>query len=391
MTMVTGRPEHLRSALRLPRYVEVETSRCGQAAGSSPTGGDEPAAGGAGGAASDGAGGAGVVSGRIGGFGGVGGNEQGGVNVVDAIGGNGGIGGPGTVGGAGRPGWMADDGGGKGPLGGGGPSRRGTLDGRLSDGRSSDGRSSDGRSSEGTPEADQDLMAWPLFDKIVRELGDLGYAGWWAFHHCSEPLLNPRLIREVQHVRALVPQARPAIHTNGDLLTPGLLVDLLCLGTGYVRITRYPRADAPDVEPAHEPVRQWLLAGGLLDSLPWRFVELAHGWAAVFERDGLRVDVIRPRLPAGAAHGPAGNHLPLTTTRGGGTCRGATPTAASIDCTGRVAMCRSVFGDAPACGRHTIGNLRERSFADLWSSPTLSAHREDPEADDWAAAPAGSF
>jgi hypothetical protein len=138
-------------------------------------------------------------------------------------------------------------------------------------------------------------------------------------------------------------------------------------------------------------VRQWLLAGGLLDSLPWRFVELAHGWAAVFERDGLRVDVIRPRLPAGAAHGLAGNHLPLTTTRGGGTCRGATPTAASIDCTGRVAMCRSVFGDAPACGRHTIGNLRERSFADLWSSPTLSAHREDPEADDWAAAPTGSF
>ena len=378
--MVTGRPEHLRSALRLPRYVEVETSRGGQAAGSSPTGGDEPAAGGTGGAVPGGASAGGVAvgagddvaSGRThgtGGFGEDGGNEQGGVNAVDGFGGNGGFGGPGTVG---WPERVADDGGGKGPLGGGGPSRRGAPGGRLS------------------PEADQDLMAWPLFDKIVRELGDLGYAGWWAFHHCSEPLLNPRLIREVQHVRALVPQARPAIHTNGDLLTPGLLVDLLCLGTGYVRITRYPRADAPAAEPAHEPVRQWLLAGGLLDSLPWQFVELAHGWAAVFERDGLRVDVIRPRLPAGAAHGLAGTQLPLTTTRGGATCRGATPAAASIDCTGRVAMCRSVFGDAPACGRHTIGNLRERSFADLWSSPTLSAHREDPEADGWAAAPAGS-
>jgi hypothetical protein len=230
-------------------------------------------------------------------------------------------------------------------------------------------------------------MAWPLFDKIVRELGELGYSGWWAFHHCSEPLLNPRLIREVQHVRALVPEARPAIHTNGDLLTPGLLVDLLCLGAGYVRITRYPCH--PDAEPAYEPVRQWLLEGGLLDSVPWRFVELAHGWAAVFERDGLRVDVIRPRLPAGAADGPGGMNLPLSTTRAGsGGCR-VTPSSASIDCTGRVAMCRSVFGDTAACGRHTIGNLRERSFADLWSSPTMSAHQDDDPAfyDDRAQVP----
>src|SRR5215203_2404371 len=82
----------------------------------------------------------------------------------------------------------------------------------------------------GTDGRGQDLMAWPLFDKIVRELGELDYAGWLAFHHCSEPLLNPRLVREVEHVRSLVPRARPAIHTSGDLLTPSLLVDLLQLG-----------------------------------------------------------------------------------------------------------------------------------------------------------------
>jgi hypothetical protein len=267
---------------------------------------------------------------------------------------------------------VPDEGGGRGPLGGGGSSRRAR--------RSRSG----GRAGVGAG-AGQDLMAWPLFDKIVRELGDLGYSGWWAFHHCSEPLLNPRLIREVQHVRALVPQARPTIRTNGDLLTPGLLVDLLCLGAGYLRVTRYPTH--PDVDPSPEPVRQWLLEGGLLDSLPWRFVELSHGWAAVFEQDGLRVDVIRPRLPAGAAHAPGGTNLPLSTTRAGSPgsvgCR-VTPSSAAIDCTGRVAMCRSVFGDAPACGRHTIGNLRERSFADLWSSPTLSAHQnEDSSPQDW--------
>lgn len=231
----------------------------------------------------------------------------------------------------------------------------------------------------------EELMSWPLFDKIARELGELGYTGWWGFHHCSEPLLNPRLVRELQHVRTLVPDARPAIHTNGDLLTPGLLVDLLCLGAGYVRVTRYPRQG--DAGPAYEPVRQWLLAGGLLDSLPWRFTEGEHGWAAVFERDGLRVDVIRPRLPAGAGTGPGGQQLPLSSTRST-RCR-LSSGRASIDCRGRMAMCRNVFGDEPACGCHTIGDLREQSFADLWSSPTLSAYADvDPG---WGSGPVPSW
>jgi hypothetical protein len=249
------------------------------------------------------------------------------------------------------------------------------------------------------PGSRQELMAWPLFDKIVRELGELGYAGWWAFHHCSEPLLNPRLVREVEHVRALVPGARPAIHTSGDLLTPGLLVDLLQLGAGYVRITRYPRH--PRDEPAYEPVRQWLIAGGLLESLPWRFVEMRHGWAAVYERDGLRVDVIRPRLApgAGAARYPAPAEAPhtLVVAPGADGEAGAVaghahgpgaaqhpPDTAVIDCSGEVAACRNVFGDVPGCGRHTIGNLQERSFADLWSSPTLSAFHDRSAGAEWS-------
>jgi Iron-sulfur cluster-binding domain len=334
--------------LRLPRYVEVETSRFMSPGAPAPTGPDSSPTGGDGSGLGDGI------------------DDFHGIDDFDDLDDR-------TVPPTSER--VPDEGGGRDPLGGGGSSRR-------------DRRSRySGRA--GTV-ASQDLMAWPLFDKIVRELGDLGYSGWWAFHHCSEPLLNPRLIREVQHVRALVPQARPTIRTNGDLLTPGLLVDLLCLGAGYLRITRYPTSG--DVDPSPEPVRQWLLEGGLLDSLPWRFVELSHGWAAVFEQDGLRVDVIRPRLPAGAAHAPGGTNLPLSTTRAGSPgsagCR-LTPSSAAIDCTGRVAMCRSVFGDAPACGRHTIGNLRERSFADLWSSPTLSPHPDDSEEDstgDWPTA-----
>ncbi len=208
------------------------------------------------------------------------------------------------------------------------------------------------------------LAAWPLFGPIVHELGELGYSGWWAFHHCSDPPVTVRLIREVEQVRALVPR------------TPGLRVDLLCLGAGYLRVTRYPTQAGGEWSP--EPVHEWLVAGGLFGPLPWRFAELAHGCAAVYEREGLRVGVIRPRLPAGAAADPAAADLPLSSTPAGSPGHRVTPSSPSspaIDGPDRVAMCRTVFGSTPACGRHTIGNLHERSFADLWSSPTLSSPR----------------
>lgn len=212
-------------------------------------------------------------------------------------------------------------------------------------------------------------MEWPLFDRIARELGELGYAGWLAFHHCREPLLNPRLVREVEHVRQLVPAARPAIHTDGELLTPPLLVDLLRLGSGHVRVTRWPRDGDAGVD--HEPIRQWLLSGGLLDALPWRFQEESHGWVAVYERDNLRIDVVRPR----SSRSPRRWAPPrVSTCWRGRTSEACHPDGdvASIDCSGRVATCRGVFGDETSCGRHTIGNLREQTFADLWSSPTIA-------------------
>jgi hypothetical protein len=65
----------------------------------------------------------------------------------------------------------------------------------------------------------------------------------------------------------------------------------------------------------------------------------------------------------------------------------AGPAAVAIDCTGQVARCRTVFGDVSACGHHTIGNLRERTFADLWSSPTLTAHHDADAGDAWSSWP----
>ncbi len=102
----------------------------------------------------------------------------------------------------------------------------------------------------------QELMDWALFTGVLRELSGLGYAGWLAFHNYNEPLLNPRLGEELDTVRVMLPAARPAIFTNGDVLTADRLHELVERGVRYVRVTRYPhRADTP---PSADSVNRWI-------------------------------------------------------------------------------------------------------------------------------------
>jgi radical SAM protein with 4Fe4S-binding SPASM domain len=52
--------------------------------------------------------------------------------------------------------------------------------------------------------------------RIMREAAALGFAGKIAFHHMSEPFLDPRIIEMAWEARRL--GLRPYEHTNGDVL-----------------------------------------------------------------------------------------------------------------------------------------------------------------------------
>jgi hypothetical protein len=98
-------------------------------------------------------------------------------------------------------------------------------------------------------------------------------------HNFNEPLANPRLAEEIAHVRRTVPDAKPAVYTNGDLLKADRLAELLELGVAYVRVTRYPHRAS--VLPTFEALQRWLRQAGIAEAFPWEFNSVRQGLAAV--------------------------------------------------------------------------------------------------------------
>lgn len=240
---------------------------------------------------------------------------------------------------------------------------------------------------EHTVRREQELMEWPLFAGLLHELNDLGFAGWLAFHNYNEPLLNPRLGQELQAVRAVLPGARPAIFTNGDVLTASTLDDLTAAGVRYVRVTRYPRHPAaPATDGA---IRKWIDRAGLA-GLAWDDPQpVRQGRAAVWEQADCRVEVISPDI-AGAynARGGTVTALPLAAVRRTEPCL-MTATSASIDYRGRLKMCCCVYPE-PGVGhdQYVVGSLRDHTFASLWWSQHMDQYRNAHAAADWSLSPA---
>jgi hypothetical protein len=142
---------------------------------------------------------------------------------------------------------------------------------------------------------DQQLMPWPLLEKVAAELADARFAGFIALHNYNEPLANPRLHEELGLLRAVAPQARPAIYTNGDLLRREVLERLLAAGVKYVRVTRYPHRAS--VAPTADALFRWLTQAGLRDAFGWRVGPVRQGLAARWQDDaaGVTVEVIARR------------------------------------------------------------------------------------------------
>jgi radical SAM protein with 4Fe4S-binding SPASM domain len=230
-------------------------------------------------------------------------------------------------------------------------------------------------------------MPWPMFVKVIRELGAAGYSGFLALHNYNEPLLNPRLHEELALIGETVPHARPAIYTNGDLLIAGELDRLLAAGVRYVRVTRYPQraGTAPD----YGPLRRWLQNAGLLDSFQWQWLPVRQGLAARWHdaAAGTVVEVIRPSVDTYNDRG--GTALgPLVPAPRADPCR-MTATSLSIDYRGTVKMCCNVIPDsATAHERYAVGTVAVSSLAELWDHPLMRDWRARHAVADWTASPA---
>jgi hypothetical protein len=229
-------------------------------------------------------------------------------------------------------------------------------------------------------------MDWALFAGVLEELAGLGYAGWLAFHNYNEPLLNPRLGEELAAAHTLLPAARLAIFTNGDVLTADRLGELAERGVRYVRVTRYPhRADTPA---SAESIDRWISRAGLA-GLRWQHRPVRQGLAAVAVTAETRIEVISPDILGGYnSRGGTVTALPVLAAHRSEPCR-MTATTAVIDYRGQFKMCCCVYPE-PGSGheRYVLGNLRDSSFAALWWSAEMDRYRAGHAAADWSASPA---
>jgi len=229
-------------------------------------------------------------------------------------------------------------------------------------------------------------MDWGLFAGLLAELRSLGLAGWLAFHNYNEPLINPRLGEELAAVASVLPGARPAIFTNGDVLTASKLDGLVGAGVRYVRVTLYPRH--ADASPSDEQIRSFLDRADVA-GLPWEWRAVRQGRSAVCDQAGCRIEVISPDI-SGTYNSRAGSvtTLPLAVAGRTEPCL-MTATSASIDYRGRLKMCCCVYPE-PGAGHdgYVIGSLSDRTFADLWWSAQMQQYRAAHAVADWSLSPA---
>jgi hypothetical protein len=229
-------------------------------------------------------------------------------------------------------------------------------------------------------------MDWGLFADLLAELRGLGFAGWLAFHNYNEPLINPRLGEELAAVASVLPGARPAIFTKGDVLTASKLAGLVGAGVRYVRVTLYPRH--ADASPSDEQIRGFLDRADVA-GMPWEWRAVRQGRSAVCEEAGCRIEVISPDI-GGTYNARAGSvtTLPLAVAGRTEPCL-MTATSASIDHRGRLKMCCCVYPE-PGVGHdgYVIGSLTDRTFADLWGSAQMRQYRAAHAVADWSLSPA---
>jgi radical SAM protein with 4Fe4S-binding SPASM domain len=84
-------------------------------------------------------------------------------------------------------------------------------------------------------------MPFELYAKVIRELGELGFAGRIVYHVTNEPLLFKPLEAFVRHAKQALPRCRVQVVTNGLALTPKRGEALVEAGVDEFVVTFYRR------------------------------------------------------------------------------------------------------------------------------------------------------
>lgn len=87
------------------------------------------------------------------------------------------------------------------------------------------------------------VLGMDLIRKILEELSQYGYGGQLAFNIYNEPFLDPRLFSILELAKALCPDCRLSLTTNGSTLDQTLIDELDRLGVSLLFISAYSKPE----------------------------------------------------------------------------------------------------------------------------------------------------
>lgn len=225
----------------------------------------------------------------------------------------------------------------------------------------------------------QDIINWNLFLSILTQLSKLKYSGWIALHNYNEPLLNPRLSKEIKTAKEILPMSSPCVFTNGDFITLDIINELNLAGLKYLRITLYPTSKSK-TESSIQQIQRWVNIKKL-SSFLWQYKHVRQGESAFIDHNGTDIEIISPNL--------------LTYNYRGNTSFAAiieqrtkpcfmTSHSAAIDYKGRMKMCCNIYPENSSHEPYIIGDLNNETFEELWNSKQLIDLRKRHSKSDWS-------
>lgn len=184
----------------------------------------------------------------------------------------------------------------------------------------------------------ENFMAWPMFQKIVKGLREIGFAGRVNLNLYNEPLLDPLIVQHVQELR----DYKVHIYTNGDYLNKDVLCDLMAAGVTSLTVTDHNPKPNPRLEAIRRDGERMFGKRFILR----RF----HASSVLHNRGGIIED------PRANVKSPV--------------CWPMDPHA-YIDFKGdMIGCCDDAFSS------HSFGNVAEKTIKEIWESPEYVAFRD---------------
>jgi len=218
-------------------------------------------------------------------------------------------------------------------------------------------------------------MPEALFIRIFDELAEGGYGGTVFFGRYSEPLAHPMVYERVRLVRGRLPTNRISLNTNGDYLAERDLHRLGECGLSDMKIMCYLPGGCnftPDL--ATRYCQDLLDRAGLVGVLHKSSTESEIVFQVVHSGQ-LRITLHAENYSVVGLGSDRGG---VVTQLGGG--RRRAPCYApffelNVDYSGDVVPCCNMNSDVPAHRPYVMGNVRQKSIADIYFSEGADGFR----------------